>query len=346
MDFDFNLILVPATLIFFIIWLLDKLVFKQQTANTQAKADLERAEKKVSEQTALVAQLKQQYPASVHHTESELLKAAEGLEVAINQKQASEAAYSKKGVNLFIGWAYDFWPVLAVVLVVRSFLVEPFNIPSGSMLPTLQVGDFILVNKYSYGVRLPIVNTKVLDSGEPKRGEVAVFRYPDQPSINFIKRVIGLPGDHIVYDHGNLFINGELQVKKFSQNVIIPAEEVDQAGNPVTLYKDGKLYQSTIGEHRFSSQQIDNALTEQQAGFIKNPLNELYAEYRDNGQHWEVKVPQGHYFMMGDNRDQSADSRFWGFVPEQNLSGRAFYIWMHKEPGLHIPTFSRNAMIN
>lgn len=346
MDFDFNLILVPATLIFFIIWLLDKLVFKQQTANTQAKADLERAEKKVSEQTALVAQLKQQYPASVHHTESELLKAAEGLEVAINQKQAAEAAYQKKDVNLFVGWAYDFWPVLAVVLVVRSFLVEPFNIPSGSMLPTLQIGDFILVNKYSYGVRLPIVNTKVLDSGEPKRGEVAVFRYPDQPSINFIKRVIGLPGDHIVYDHGKLFINDQLQAKEFSQNVVIGEERVDEAGNTVTLYKDGKLYQSTIGEHRFSSQQIDNAGTEQRAGFISSPLNALYAEYRDNGQHWEVKVPPGHYFMMGDNRDQSADSRFWGFVPEQNLSGRAFYIWMHKEPGLHIPTFSRNGMIN
>lgn len=344
MDFDFNLILVPATLVFFIIWLSDKLLWKQQAAVRQAGVDLDTAEKVVTEQAACVEKLKQQYPVSEPQVQAELQQAAHNLEQAIQRQQAAEAAYKQKDVNLLVGWAYDFWPVLAVVLVVRSFFVEPFNIPSGSMLPTLEVGDFILVNKYSYGVRLPILNSKVLDTGEPKRGEVAVFRYPEKPSINFIKRVIGLPGDHIVYDHGKLLINGELQSKEFSQNVVITVS--DPAISPVTLYRDGKLYKSSIGGHTFKSQQIDGAITEQQAAFIRSPANQLYSQYRDNGQHWEVKVPQGHYFMMGDNRDQSADSRFWGFVPEQNLSGRAFYIWMHKEPGLKIPTFARNGMIN
>ena len=347
MDFDFNLILVPATLIFFAIWLLDKLVFKQQALQKQAQRELDAAEKAVADKSVQVEQLKQKYPVAEHQTQSELQQAAGELEQAVNRKQAAEAACQKKEPNLFIGWAYDFWPVLAVVLVVRSFIVEPFNIPSGSMLPTLQVGDFILVNKYSYGVRLPILNTKVIDSGEPKRGEVAVFRYPENPSINFIKRVIGLPGDHIVYDHGKLFINGEQQSKEFSQNVVI-AEQVrdSSSGNEGTLYRDGKLYKASIGGYSFNSQQIDDATTEQQAPFIRSLSNELYSQYRDNGQHWEVKVPQGHYFMMGDNRDQSADSRFWGFVPEQNLSGRAFYVWMHKEPGLNVPTFARNGSIN
>ena len=149
MDFDFNLILVPATLFFVAVWLLDKFVLKQR----QTKG--------------------------------------------------------KGNENFIITWAYDFWPVLAVVLVLRSFLYEPFNIPSDSMVPTLETGDFILVNKFDYGVKLPIVNTKILDTGSPERGDVVVFRYPPQPTISYIKRVIGLPGDHIVYDHGQLTINGE-----------------------------------------------------------------------------------------------------------------------------------------
>lgn len=271
MDFDFNLILVPATLVFFLIWLLDKLVLKQRA--TQGR----------------------------------------GNESAI------------------VSWAYDFWPVLAVVLVVRSFLVEPFNIPSESMVPTLQTGDFILVNKYDYGVRLPIANTKIIDSGEPKRGEVAVFRYPENPSINYIKRVIGLPGDHIIYDHGHLTINGELISKK----------ALPDLGNP----EYEQFYQENMGTHEHIIRELTGANTAAQAPFINSNANENGIYAKTNGQHWEVTVPAGQYFMMGDNRDQSADSRFWGFVPEGNLSGRAFYIWMHKEPGIHIPSFSRNGTI-
>lgn len=276
MDFDFNLILVPATLIFFIIWLLDKLVLKQR------------------------------------------------------------ATRGRDGENVIIGWAYDFWPVLALVLVIRSFVVEPFNIPSESMVPTLQTGDFILVNKYSYGVRLPISNTKFLHTGEPQRGEVAVFRYPLKPSINYIKRVVGLPGDHIIYDRGNLSINGALIAKKAQPDL----------GNP----EYEQFYQETIpsqdGVHQHLIREMTGANSAAIAPFINSQANEGGKYAALNGQHWEVKVPAGHYFMMGDNRDQSADSRFWGFVPEENLSGRAFYVWMHKEPGFHLPSFARNGSID
>jgi signal peptidase I, bacterial type len=160
MDFDFNLILVPATVIFFLIWLLDKFVWKQR----QTKG--------------------------------------------------------KGNENVVIAWAYDFWPILAIVLVMRSFLYEPFNIPSDSMVPTLETGDFIVVNKYQYGVRLPIINKKIIDVGEPERGDVIVFRYPPQPTISYIKRVVGLPGDHIIYDHGQLSVNGQ-KVAKVPVNLAV-----------------------------------------------------------------------------------------------------------------------------
>ncbi|MBJ9935213.1 signal peptidase I [Acinetobacter pittii] len=275
MDFDFNLILVPVTLILFAVWLLDKLVLKQRA----------------------------------------------------NKGRGNE--------NFVITWAYDFWPVLAVVLILRSFLYEPFNIPSDSMVPTLETGDFILVNKFDYGVRLPIVNKKIIDVGEPKRGDVIVFRYPPQPTISYIKRVIGLPGDHIVYDHGQLIINGQKVPKVLTQF----SREKDVMDTPTSIY-----HKETIGEHTFTMRELEGVNVARQAPFINYVENGKYAN--QDGLYWEVTVPKGHYFAMGDNRDQSADSRFWGFVPEENLTGRAFYVWMHKEPGLHFPNFSRNGKID
>ncbi len=237
--------------------------------------------------------------------------------------------------NFIITWAYDFWPVLAVVLVLRSFIIEPFNIPSDSMVPTLETGDFILVNKYDYGVRLPIVNTKILDVGEPKRGDVIVFRYPPQPTISYIKRVVGLPGDHIVYDHGQLSINGQKVPKVATQF----SREKDNLDTPTSIY-----HKETLGEHTFTMRELEGVNIARQAPFINYIDNGKYAA--EDGMYWEVTVPKGHYFAMGDNRDQSADSRFWGFVPEENLTGRAFYIWMHKEPGFKIPSFNRNGTID
>lgn len=275
MDFDFNLILVPATLFFIAVWLLDKFVFKQR------------------------------------------------------------ATKGRGNENFIITWAYDFWPVLAVVMVLRSFLYEPFNIPSDSMVPTLETGDFILVNKFEYGVRLPIINSKIIDVGSPERGEVAVFRYPPQPSISYIKRIVGLPGDHIVYDHGQLSINGE----KVTKTPIQFSREKDNLDTPTSIY-----HQETLGAHTFTMRELEGVNVARQAPFLNYVDNGKYSA--ENGLYWEVKVPEGHYFAMGDNRDQSADSRFWGFVPEQNLTGRAFYIWMHKEPGFNLPSFSRNGKID
>lgn len=275
MDFDFNLILVPATLFFIAVWLLDKFVLKQR------------------------------------------------------------ATKGRGNENFIITWAYDFWPVLAVVMVLRSFLYEPFNIPSDSMVPTLETGDFILVNKFEYGVRLPIINSKIIDVGSPERGEVAVFRYPPQPSISYIKRIVGLPGDHIVYDHGQLSINGE----KVTKTPIQFSREKDSLDTPTSIY-----HQETLGTHTFTMRELEGVNVARQAPFLNYLDNGKYSA--ENGLYWEVKVPEGHYFAMGDNRDQSADSRFWGFVPEENLTGRAFYIWMHKEPGFNLPSFSRNGKID
>lgn len=275
MDFDFNLILVPATLFFIAVWLLDKFVLKQR------------------------------------------------------------ATKGRGNENFIITWAYDFWPVLAVVMVLRSFLYEPFNIPSDSMVPTLETGDFILVNKFEYGVRLPIINSKIIDVGSPERGEVAVFRYPPQPSISYIKRIVGLPGDHIVYDHGQLSINGE----KVTKTPIQFSREKDNLDTPTSIY-----HQETLGAHTFTMRELEGVNVARQAPFLNYVDNGKYSA--ENGLYWEVKVPDGHYFAMGDNRDQSADSRFWGFVPEENLTGRAFYIWMHKEPGFNLPSFSRNGKID
>jgi signal peptidase I len=275
MDFDFNLILVPVTLIFVVLWLLDKFVFKQR------------------------------------------------------------ATKGRGNEHFIISWAYDYWPVLAIVLVVRSFLYEPFNIPSDSMVPTLETGDFILVNKFEYGVKLPIINAKILDTGSPERGDVAVFRYPPQPTISYIKRIVGLPGDHIVYDNGQLIINGE-EVAKVPVNF---SREKDRLDTPNSIY-----HKETLGEHTFLMRELEDVNVARQAPFINYVENGKYSS--ENGLYWEVKVPEGHYFAMGDNRDQSADSRFWGFVPEENLTGRAFYVWMHKEPGLNIPSFGRNGVID
>ena len=275
MDFDFNLILVPATLFFIAVWLLDKFVLKQR------------------------------------------------------------ATKGRGNENFIITWAYDFWPVLAVVMVLRSFLYEPFNIPSDSMVPTLETGDFILVNKFEYGVRLPIINSKIIDVGSPERGEVAVFRYPPQPSISYIKRIVGLPGDHIVYDHGQLSING----KKVTKTTTQFSREKDSLDTPTSIY-----HQETLGTHTFTMRELEGVNVARQAPFLNYVDNGKYSA--ENGLYWEVKVPEGHYFAMGDNRDQSADSRFWGFVPEENLTGRAFYIWMHKEPGFNLPSFSRNGKID
>lgn len=217
---------------------------------------------------------------------------------------------------VMVEYAKSFFPVLLIVLVLRSFLVEPFQIPSGSMIPTLEVGDFILVNKYAYGLRLPVIGTKLVEIDTPRRGEVMVF-IPPHDSRYFIKRVIGMPGDRIRYENKQLFINDELIETEFMERI-----EIETALG----MQNGLLLSEKIGDTVHQTQILESL-------------------GRAGGRTLWV-VPEGHYFMMGDNRDNSADSRVWGPVPEKNIVGKAFAVWMHKEPGFRLPSFSRNGLIN
>ena len=202
---------------------------------------------------------------------------------------------------VIIEYSRSLFPVLLIVLMFRSFLFEPFKIPSGSMIPTLLVGDFIVVNKFAYGLRLPVLHRKFLSLGEPQRGDVVVFRYPVDPSVNFIKRLIGLPGDTISYRNKELFVNGE----------------------PVSAVKKGRF---TSDEVKCSTPRSDASRLLETVGEVEHDILLHSNSGSRNGQ-WQV--PEGHYFVMGDNRDRSNDSREWGFVPEENLMGRAVGIWLN-----------------
>ena len=212
-----------------------------------------------------------------------------------------------------IEYSRSLFPVLLVVLLFRSFLFEPFKIPSGSMIPTLLIGDFILVNKYAYGLKLPVLNTKFLSVGEPERGDVVVFRYPVDPGINFIKRMVGLPGDTITYRSKQLYVNGE-PVEAISLGAYASSEVKCSTPRP-----DARRLQETLG------------------GVKHDILHHQGTASRDG----QWVVPEGHYFVMGDNRDRSNDSREWGFVPEENLMGRAVGIWMNFDLNKGCGDFSR-----
>ena len=200
---------------------------------------------------------------------------------------------------LMVEYARSFFPVVLIVLVLRSFLAEPFRIPSGSMMPTLLIGDFILVNKFAYGVRLPVLNNKIIEVGEPKRGDIVVFRFPKQPEVDYIKRVIGLPGDRIGYFDKKIYVNGQLA----AQTALNVYEGVGQGRNMTGAVRL---------EENLESVKHDILIMRGAA-----TVQDVFV------------VPEGHYFVMGDNRDNSNDSRYWGFVPEGNLVGKAFFIWMN-----------------
>lgn len=199
---------------------------------------------------------------------------------------------------LLVEYARSFFPVIFVVLLLRSFLVEPFRIPSNSMMPTLLTGDFILVNKFTYGIRLPVLNTKVMEVNKPSRGDIVVFRFPKDPSVNYIKRLIGLPGDRIAYYHKKLTVNG-------------------QPVNQTLL--------SEYHGHGKGKEMTGSLLVSEDLGTVTHDI--LIREGQPTVQ-GEFTIPEGQYFVMGDNRDNSNDSRYWGTVPEANLVGRAFFIWM------------------
>ena len=260
MDFNFPAIMVSAVFVTGIIWLLDAYVL----APRRREAADALSEQSVSSASTLT------------EAKEKLLKEP-----------------------ILVEYARSLFPVILAVLVLRSFLVEPFRIPSNSMMPTLLTGDFILVNKFSYGIRLPVLNSKIIDVGEPARGDVMVFRYPKDPSIDYIKRVIGLPGDKVAYYNKQLFINGEPAKQETKGTFIGVGSGVPMSGATVRL------------EHLLG---VDHdILIDDNRGTMEG----------------EFIVPEGHYFVMGDNRDNSNDSRYWGFVPEENLVGKAFMIWMN-----------------
>lgn len=209
----------------------------------------------------------------------------------------------------WVDYSRSLFPVLLFVLVLRSFIAEPFRIPSSSMMPNLLIGDFILVNKFSYGIRLPVANTKVLPLGEPRRGDVVVFRYPVDPSQDYIKRVVGLPGDVVQVVDNRITVNGE------------PADYV-----PAGVYVG-----SGRGRDMTGARLLDESIPGNSGHHAVLVRDDIPLLLRRNDR-WTV--PEGHYFVMGDNRDHSEDSRYWGFVPEENLVGKAFLIWMNWDGGV------------
>jgi len=278
MDIDFPLVLVILVFGSGLIWLLDALFLAPGRRR-------------------VVAQLQGQYPQWSQEGSAESLK----YQAQLGNKAAEPVV---------VEYAKSFFPVLLVVFVLRSFLVEPFQIPSSSMVPTLQVGDYILVNKYTYGIRLPVLRTKVLALNEPERGDVMVFFPPHMNDTYFIKRVVGLPGDTVSYRDKRLWVNGKA----------VETQELAVLPQGSSRYR---LSLATLGEANHLMQ-VDQG----------RPARDF-----------SVKVKPGHYFMMGDNRDNSSDSRIWGQVPEKDIVGKAFAVWMHWESLLSIPSFSRAGLI-
>jgi signal peptidase I len=284
---NFALILFVLTIFTGVLWVLDKLVFAKQRRARAAR---------------LVADFDQRNAAALARKEPIVEQERRSLEDGAVRQPA------------WLEYTASFFPVILLVFVLRSFLFEPFRIPSGSMIPTLEIGDLILVNKYEYGIRLPVINKKVVELGQPKRGDVIVFRYPLNPSQDYIKRVVGLPGDRIEYLNKRLTINGQpVPMKKLD-----PYYDSDR----MQYYAHFSESLGAVDHRIIVSDQIPPGL----GGGFPN-THPGACQYSGSGV--VCQVPPGHYFMMGDNRDNSEDSRFWGFVPDENIVGRAFFIWMN-----------------
>jgi signal peptidase I len=215
----------------------------------------------------------------------------------------------------WLDWTAGLFPVIVGVFVLRSFLFEPFKIPSGSMVPTLLVGDLILVNKFEYGVRLPVLNKKIVNNQDPERGDVVVFRYPPDPRLDYIKRVVGVPGDEIVYQNQKLTLNGKP----------VPMQALGE------FYDEDSLRYAPQFSEKFGERDHRILVDPRRSSFFgsESPKFPFAENCRYSAEGMSCKVPAGHYFVMGDNRDNSQDSRFWGFVPDENLVGRAFFVWMN-----------------
>jgi signal peptidase I len=283
---NFSLLLMVLTGFTFLYWLAERFVFlpkRQAAANALVQQDAARR-----------AELQRQGIAQV-------------------DSNLDDAKQKVLAQPWWLDWTAGLFPVIAIVFCLRSFLFEPFKIPTGSMLPTLEVGDLILVNKFDYGIRLPVFNQKIIANKDPQRGDVVVFRYPPDPRLDYIKRVVGVPGDEVSYLNKVLAINGKTL-----------------ATAPLPEYYNE--------ERRKLTQQFKESLGSVEHRILHMPEREPFVPAGDFPQNEACrysaegvvcKVPAGHYFVMGDNRDDSVDSRYWGFVPDRNLVGRAFWVWMN-----------------
>lgn len=286
-DGNFALLLFLATVVTGIYWLAERFYFLPQ--RQKAAAELE----------------------------ANALKRSEELRKQGISKVDSDVTEAKRHILAqpwWLDWTAGLFPVIIGVFILRSFLFEPFKIPSGSMIPTLWVGDLILVNKFHYGLRLPVLNTKITEGTPPQRGDVMVFRYPPKPSLDYIKRVVGVPGDEVAYLNKRLSINGKP----------LPTNALPEFFDEDTM-RYFKQFEETLGDkpHRLLNDDSRPAFVPGADEF----------EYKVNCSYSVegvvCKVPPGHYFMMGDNRDNSLDSRYWGFVPDKNIVGKAFFVWMN-----------------
>lgn len=287
---NFALLLMLATVVTGGYWIAERLYFLPQRKRAAERFDAERNER--------LSALKSQ-----------------GFQPEASDQAAAQQTRQKLLMQpWWLDWTAGLFPVILAVFVLRSFLFEPFKIPSGSMVPTLRVGDLILVNKFHYGIRMPVFNNLLVANHTPERGDVMVFRYPPQPSLDYIKRVIGVPGDEVAYLNKQLTVNGQP----------VPKE-------PKSDFFDGDSmrYSKQFGE-KLDSRVYNTLNDDDRPAFVAGAAE---FPYRDNCRYSVegvvCKVPPGHYFMMGDNRDNSLDSRYWGFVPEANIVGKAFFVWMN-----------------
>ncbi|WP_372869682.1 signal peptidase I [Shewanella sp.] len=260
-------------------------------------------------------------------------KAALAVAQSSNASLSDEAAEAITKEPYIVETAHSIFPVIAFVLVLRSFLYEPFQIPSGSMMPTLLVGDFILVEKFSYGIKEPMWRNKIIETGKPERGDVVVFKYPQDPKIDYIKRVVGLPGDRVFYQNKELYIQRACAPEQVCESVQAKVGRIAEGDSE--FMQDGvrlKQFKETLGkvEHEIL---INPARPDMRGMFYR----------KGSVASGEFVVPEGQYFVMGDNRDNSTDSRFWGFVPEENLVGKAVAIWISfefdRKPSDTLPTW-------
>jgi len=295
---SFAFLMLMATIVTGIYWLAEQFYFLPQRLQSAERFELDAANRR-----------------------AELDK----LGIAKNDVDVTQAKERLIMQPWWLDWTAGLFPVIAVVFVLRSFLFEPFKIPSGSMIPTLWVGDLILVNKFHYGVRLPVINLKITDGNPVERGDVMVFRYPPKPNLDYIKRVIGLPGDEIAYLNKQLTINGQPAPKTplpdfFEEDSL---RYIKQFEERIPLGDKPEASVTSVRLHRLLNDADRPAFVPGADEFV----------FKDNCRYTvegvTCKVPAGHYFMMGDNRDNSLDSRYWGFVPEKNIVGKAFFVWMN-----------------